>query len=288
MNWLHDSALHRLRALLDVPDLTGTRYQLLHLLGRGGMGAVYAVQDTVLGRTVALKVVETGAGTDDTLPQEARVMARLEHPGLVPVHDAGVLPDGRAYYVMRLIQGERLDRWAAEAKPLFSRLTVFLRICEPVAYAHSQGVAHRDLKPQNIMLGPFGQVLVLDWGLTAVAGPAGTPGWMAPEQAGGAAGPAVDVYALGRLLVYLAGEDARTALRIIAAKAAATDPEVRYGSAEELAEEVRRFLAGERVLAHEETVWERATRLFHRHRVTCALVLAYLLMRIIVFLVMRA
>src|SRR5439155_21174166 len=96
------------------------------------------------------------------------IIAGLEHPGIVPVHDLGVLPDGRVYYAMKLVRGKRLDEAAAIARDLFSLLRMFEKICDAVAFAHAHGVIHRDLKPQNIMVGPFGEVLVLDWGVAKV------------------------------------------------------------------------------------------------------------------------
>src|SRR5690606_19887505 len=95
-------------------------------------------------------------------------LARLEHPGIVPVHDAGKLPDGRAYYTMALVRGVRLDAHLEHGMTRGDALRLFARLCEVVAFAHARGVIHRDLKPQNVMLGPFGEVLVLDWGLAKV------------------------------------------------------------------------------------------------------------------------
>jgi len=140
------------------PDVSGTRYELLSVLGRGGMGVVYLARDTALDREVALKVVDREAG-------EARVLARLEHPGIVPVHDFGELPDGRVYYAMKRVRGERLDRWLTPDRGVGERLAVFLRVCDAVAFAHARGVVHCDLKPENVMVGEFGEVLVLDWGI---------------------------------------------------------------------------------------------------------------------------
>jgi len=149
----------------------------------------------------------------------------------VPVHDAGALPDGRFYYAMKLVRGRRLDEPPAVPADLGERLQLFQRICEAVAFAHAHGVIHRDLKPQNIMLGAFGEVLVLDWGLAKGVGEAappsaqphdngpvkqfgqtcegtvlGTPGFMAPEQAHGEVrqlDERADVYALGAILYFL-------------------------------------------------------------------------------------
>jgi len=231
VRWLPDRTVRHLRRVAEWPDLGETKYRLLDELGRGGMGAVYLAEDTVLGRRVALKVVATGSaggGTAERLWNEARVLARLEHPGIVPVHDAGALPDGRIFYAMKRVDGRRLDEIAREL-PLPERLRAFERLCEPVAFAHAHGIVHRDLKPENVMVGPFGEVLVMDWGVAKAFGGAaasnsggasgagppaqtsagtvvGTPAYMAPEQASGSAGvgPAADVYALGGILHFLA------------------------------------------------------------------------------------
>jgi serine/threonine protein kinase len=140
-----------------------------------------------------------------------------------------VLPDGRFYYAMKLIRGNRLDEQVGPTTGLTERLDLFLRVCDAVAFAHAHGIVHRDLKPQNIMVGPFGEVLVMDWGVakqlgaftqptaTGLVGPSagtqtaagavvGTPGYMAPEQAAGVADlldERADVYALGSILYYL-------------------------------------------------------------------------------------
>jgi serine/threonine protein kinase len=231
VRWLSDSTVRHLRRVAEWPDLGETKYRLLEELGHGGMGTVYLAEDTVLGRRVALKVVATAAarpGAAERMWNEARVLARLEHPGIVPVHDAGSLPDGRIFYAMKRVDGRRLDE-LAPGMPLPERLRAFERICEAVAFAHARGVVHRDLKPENVMVGPFGEVLVMDWGVakaldggarapasdgaplaataaTAVGAVIGTLAYMAPEQAGGEAGrtgrPA-DVYALGAILYFL-------------------------------------------------------------------------------------
>ena len=183
---ISDRVLARLKTAAQLPDLSGTRYRLIEEIGRGGLGVVYLAEDDELGRHVAIKVLED--------PAEARVLAGLEHPGFVPVHEAGLLPDGRSYYAMKLVRGTRLDAFLEKATHLPNRLRVFQKICEPVAFAHARGVVHRDLKPANIMVGEFGEVLVMDWGAPGT----GTPEFMAPEQKAGAAlDGRADVFALG-------------------------------------------------------------------------------------------
>jgi serine/threonine protein kinase len=228
MKFLSDSALERLREGAEAPDLGGTRYRLLERIARGGMGVVYAAEDENLQRRVALKVLEVPGSDGDLanrLIREARVLAALEHPGIVPVHDVGTLADGRVFYTMKFVEGRRLDKYIASVNSIPDRLRLFLRICDAVAFAHARGVLHRDLKPANVMVGPFGEVLVMDWGLAKILRPAdsdashvadpeatifekpnqpatsgditqisavtghgtvmGTPGYMSPEQARG-------------------------------------------------------------------------------------------------------
>lgn len=171
MRFLSDRALERLRAGSDAPDLSGTHYRLLERVARGGMGVVYVAEDLRLGRRVALKVLDLPDASGEfanRLVREARVLARLEHPGIVPVHDVGTLTDGRVFYAMKFVEGRRLDEHIAAVPSLPDRLRVFLRICDAVAFSHARGVLHRDLKPANIMVGPFGEVLVMDWGLAKV------------------------------------------------------------------------------------------------------------------------
>jgi serine/threonine protein kinase len=272
--FLSDDAIARLRDITEQPDLAGTRYELVGELGRGGMGIVYEVRDRQLERCVAMKVVE------ETWRAEAKIIAALEHPGIVPVHDAGDLPDGRFYYTMKLVRGARLDAWASQGHARTERLRLFARICEPVAFAHANGVVHRDLKPENVMVGEFGAVLVMDWGVANIAG---TPGYMPPEKSRDARS---DVYALGAILNVLVADQTR-ALRAIVERAMAAEPSLRYENARELGDEVLRFLDGEPVSVYRENVFERVARWLGRNRVLVALVLAYLVMRVIVFFWMR-
>ncbi|MEP6690825.1 MAG: serine/threonine-protein kinase [Gemmatimonadaceae bacterium] len=167
MTFLDDAALERLRCAADAPDLSGTKYAITRELARGGMGTVYEAWDAELERAVALKVVTVPEAIPEgvaRLHREARTLAHLEHPGIVPVHDIGRLPDGRFYYAMKLVRGARLDELVATA-PRAELLRIFGRVCDAIAFAHAHGVVHRDIKPANIMVAGFGEVLVVDWGL---------------------------------------------------------------------------------------------------------------------------
>ena len=293
-----DEALRHLQVMVDWPAIPSDQYQLEELLGRGGMGSVYLARDNALDRLVAIKVLGShlaSPGTVERLVREAKILARLEHPGIVPVHDVGVTPDGRPYYVMKLVKGASLSDHVGEGLPLDASLRVFERICEAVAFAHSHGVVHRDLKPGNIMVGAFGEVLVMDWGVAKFAEavePAGTvlgtPGYMSPEQArGDVAGTdhRSDVYALGAILGLLLPEKPPAALSAIAQKAAADLPGGRYQSVAELADDIGRFRAGEAVVAYPESILDRTRRIAGKYRVPIALVLAYVFMRMVLLLV---
>jgi eukaryotic-like serine/threonine-protein kinase len=220
---------------------TGGRYAQKRVIGLGGMGEVRLCTDAWVGRDVALKVLRGGRGSRSDsrarFLREARVQGQLEHPSVVPVYDLGVAEDGEVFFTMKRIVGLTLenviaglnenDREIREAFSMRKLLSSMVQVCLAVAFAHRRGVVHRDLKPANIMLGDFGEVYVLDWGVAKIAGSAdlelgdavsgerapvvetqagaviGTPGYMAPEQVRGdatAISPQTDVYALGAIL----------------------------------------------------------------------------------------
>lgn len=226
---LDDELIVSSRAALSEP-LT-SRYLDLGLVASGGMGEVHKVFDRELERTLAMKIIRHSLPTEEEgirrFTEEARITGRLQHPAIIPVHDAGRLDDGRLFYTMRLVEGHTLrevigtthhNAHAAgsleDGVALRPLIEAFRRVCEAVAFAHSQGVIHRDLKPSNVMVGDFGEVLVVDWGLaqrtlrsglnTGSRLPLmGTPAYMAPELARGEephGTPASDVYALGAIL----------------------------------------------------------------------------------------
>ncbi len=169
---LSDAAVSRLRALGRWPEFESGRYSVTEEIGRGGMGTVFLAVDEELGREVAIKIPNALASSDleRRLRSEARILARLEHPGIVPIHDAGRLADGRLFYVMKRVRGRTLNECLQEVRDRTERLRIFERICEPVAFAHAQGFIHRDLKPENVMVGAFGEVMVMDWGIAKAVG----------------------------------------------------------------------------------------------------------------------
>jgi PAS domain S-box-containing protein len=221
----------------------GQRYLIGRELGRGGMGIVYEGWDARLQRSVAVKIMDriqhARSGGLQRFFREARVASRLEHPGIVTIHEFDVAPDGEAFIVMQLLSGHTLKRVLADtvdrAAALPALLAVFHDVCQAMASAHGAGVIHRDLKPSNIMVGPFGVVTVMDWGVakvladgdeliddvdvtvpvahdaaetthsqSTVAGTVfGTPSYLAPEQARGEVGHVdrrADVFGLGSIL----------------------------------------------------------------------------------------
>ncbi|MEQ1692604.1 MAG: serine/threonine-protein kinase [Gemmatimonas sp.] len=320
---LSDAALRHLQSTIDLPD-AGPRFSVQSLIGQGGMGRVYAVHDRLLDRDVALKVLSLEAETADLaqrLAREARVLARLEHPGIAAIHDAGTLADGRPYYLMRLVRGASLvDPTLLGARG--ERLRLFLRVCDAVAFAHARGVVHRDLKPGNVMVGEYGDVVVLDWGIAKVFGPpsgevsampspvvasgrkaaepefdtadgvtVGTPGFMAPEQtAGNPVDARADVYGLGALLRHMlnGSADARATipppLSAIVNRAMSVEPAARYQRVDDLASDVRRWLDDESVSAYRETIVERSRRVYQRNRVLVLLLAAYVVVRVTILL----
>lgn len=215
----------------DAPAVpSGDRYRLGAELGRGGMGRVVEAFDTQLGRTVAFKEVlpNAASGLARRFRREVEITARLEHPSIVPLYDAGTTADGRPFYVMRRVTGRPMDELIARTRTLADRMALvpnLLAAADAIGHAHKRGVIHRDLKPGNILVGDLGETVVIDWGLAKAIGekdhisnaPAsgdslqtqigsvfGTPGFMAPEQARGEElDTAGDVFALGACLYHL-------------------------------------------------------------------------------------
>lgn len=303
------------RAPADDPsaltDVDPAFYEIAGEHARGGMGRILLARDRRLGRTVAIKELRTdaGPGAPRRFVREALVTARLQHPSIVPVYEAGRWHGGRPFYAMKMVEGRTLDELLSAADGLAGRLALLphlTAVAEAVAYAHGQRVIHRDLKPANVLVGPFGETVVVDWGLAreldtvtdeTVAGTiVGTPCYMAPEQARGLpVDERADVYALGAMLYFLltgapphSGASAREALATAVAggiepvtrqepdappdlvavveKAMAPSPGNRYPSALELAADLSRFHTGQLVSAHTYSTRELVRRFVHRHR----------------------
>jgi tetratricopeptide (TPR) repeat protein len=232
--------------LPPLPIVSASHYRAEREIARGGMGRIVAAEDQRLGRAVALKeLLEPSADQLGRFQREALITARLQHPGIVPVYEAGRWPSGEPFFAMKLVSGRPLDRVIGEARTLEARLALLPRIAaatDAIAYAHSQRVIHRDLKPANVLIGEFGETVVIDWGLAknlddvdapptepghrvvrpaapapqsggsqhgastlTVAGAVmGTPAYMAPEQARGEpVDQRADVFALGAMLYHL-------------------------------------------------------------------------------------
>ncbi len=303
------------------------RFRILRSHAQGGLGQVSLAQDEELGREVALKEIRPEFARNpvsrDRFLNEARITSQLEHPNIVPVYALGRDAQARPFYVMRFVRGQSLhhairDYHKSPTPDAFrALLRRFIDVCQAVAYAHSRGIIHRDLKPANVMLGEYGQTLVVDWGvakdlsskssqdvlagsapvtaevaspLTQAQSALGTRAYMAPEQAGDSSKATIasDIYSLGTILreIVTGKPDAVTAasatrsarpLLAVSQKATASAPEARYASASDLADEVERYLADQSLRAYRDPVAVRALRWAKGHRSAVAASLVFLL-----------
>ena len=212
------------------PGRTSERYQVIGEHGRGGLGVVSRAHDRDLGRDVAIKeLLARGHSSEARFLREARITARLEHPGIVPVHEAGRWPDGTPFYAMKLVAGRPLRELITERHTVAERINLLhhvIAVADAIAYAHARNIIHRDLKPANVIVGDFGETIVIDWGLakdlaereevttsedplrsvadgnlTTTGIAMGTPAYMAPEQERGEhVDQRADVFAIGAML----------------------------------------------------------------------------------------
>lgn len=284
------------------------RYVARELLGRGGMGEVLLARDTFLGRDVALKRALDVAGLQRLLA-EANLAALLEHPGIVPIYDAVTLPDGSAFYVMRLVRGRTLAQALADQRVqgLSGRIRLVPQLLDAVravAFAHRIGILHRDLKPDNVLVGEFGDTQVADWGLAVRVDQApiataiqGCPAYLSPQRAKGlAATTQDDCFALGAILYEILSGQAPFAaasaeaqleraqigaiapldptappeLAAIALRATAFEPRDRYADLAAFAADLEAWQAGRRVNAHRYTQFELAQRFVSAFRLPLA------------------
>ncbi|MBA3503773.1 MAG: protein kinase, partial [Deltaproteobacteria bacterium] len=310
----------------SLPQVDPASYALGLEVARGGMGRVIAARDLRIGRPIAIKeLLGRTPQLAARFEREARVTARLQHPGIVPIYEIGKWPDGTPFYSMRMVDGRMLGEAIDSAKTLPARLALLpavIAATEAVAFAHAKRVIHRDLTPSNILVGAYGETVVIDWGLakdladgtheddtddspaaetsnerlTGVGAVIGTATYMPPEQAHAIpVDERADVYALGAILYHvLAGAPpyrAKTSKELLRAvktapprpiervqpgtprdlvsiitKAMARDPDARYPSARELAEELKRFQTGRLVEAHVYSRFELVKRFLARHR----------------------
>ena len=330
----------------ELITVSSAHYQLGDEIARGGMGRIRSARDRRLSRPVAIKeLLRESAGARARFEREARISARLQHPSIVSILEAGVWPNGDPFYAMKLVAGESLDKAIARAVTIEDRLALLphvIAVVDALAYAHSNRVIHRDLKPGNVLVGEFGETVVIDWGLakdlsyavvdpsadpdcsavareTAAGAVMGTPAYMPAEQASGATvDERADVYALGAMLYHLltgqppyadethgeilaaviAGPPSPLARRLtgappdliaIVTKAMARRAADRYPTARELADDLKKFQAGQMVGAHPYSPWQIVGRWLRRHLAPVAVagVAAVLLMVLAVIGVRR-
>jgi WD40 repeat protein/serine/threonine protein kinase len=207
------------KSLSEVPD-----YELLDIIGEGGMGVVYAAHQSSIARTVAVKMLKPSAKIReeqrDKFISEAVVTGELDHPNIVPIYDLGSNDEGALFYSMKRVRGTPWDK-VIQQKSIDDNVSILMRVADAVAFAHAGGVIHRDLKPENVMLGDYGEVLVMDWGLARITPEfahvdsvyqadslGGTPAYMSPEMAKGpveAINKTSDIYLLGAILYEIIG-----------------------------------------------------------------------------------
>ena len=255
----------------DDPTTLSGSYAIGELIGKGGVGEIYVAHDRKMGRDVAMKRLRTSVPDADEVARflrEARIQARLEHPAIAPVYELAKDASGRPYFTMKRLIGKPLHELVGVATRQ-RMLRAFADVCRAIDYAHTRGIVHRDLKPSNIMLGEFGEVYVIDWGVArelddqdalervAETGELlGTPQYMAPEQRHT---PLVDrpadIYSLGKILGEVLGDDKPLELDALCAQMLGVVPDKRP-TARACAERIEQYLDGDRDLARRRSLAE--------------------------------
>ncbi len=281
---------------MDKPDV---RYRIKKVIGEGATGKVFLVNDFNFDREVAMKIPKQKDVQEkdiDDFIREAHVSASLEHPNIVPVYDLNVDKGGSMYLSMRKIIGHSLKSYTESARtgtgtfklmPIADLITIFLKVCDALSYAHSKGQFHQDIKPENIMLGDFGEVFLIDWGSSSNSKDevALTPAYMSPEQAEGHADARTDIYCLAATMFHVltlrlptqaetvkelwrkkrqgvitaaTNEEKKRIPRPLLAiimKALQAEPEKRYQTVEAFAKDLKNYQAGLAITAYKETLW---------------------------------
>ena len=295
------------------------RYRVLGHLGSGAAGQVFEVDDANFDRHIAVKFLHPDAAQRQDrmfdFINEARLTAHLEHPNILPIHDINISDSGMLYFSMQKAKGKSLKELLDDAelngylgkeiRDINDRVTILIKVCEAIAYAHSRNIVHQDIKPSNIMIGEYGEVVLVDWGTAARIEEldsgrgelVGTPIYMSPEQSKREpTNIPSDIYCLGSTLFHILllrfptwSDDVDTfwelkrkgsinpitraerakipgPLLSIVLKAMAVDPQSRYASVEELQDDLQRFQLGQRVLAHRDSLADKGRRLYRRNR----------------------
>lgn len=312
--------VHSLKSDKDAKNLAGvlppaSRYSVKKLLGTGGYGQVFAVMDNDLQREIAVKITDTEKGGNSQaileFTREAQVLADLEHPNIIPIYDIDIDEDGKIYLSMRKITGHSLKDLLQDVKRKNEIpeeidspdkvVRIILKVCDALKYAHNKGRLHQDIKPDNIMIGEFGEVFLIDWGSSSSSEEDEclnvTPGYMSPEQAAGAeTDQRTDVYCLGTTLFHMLYHRLPTnaetlplmiekkragtieplteqdkakvpaPLEAIIMKALKTNQEERYQSIAEIAEDLSNFQAGQAVSVYNDSFFAFVRRWYNRHQ----------------------
>ena len=315
------------------------RYKFIRSIGFGGMKSVLLVHDSDTSRDVAMALMPDFRNRPrrdlNRFAREAKVTAMLEHPNIVPVYDIGVDGSGAPYFIMKYLHGQTLAKILGKKQrhenddeyPLERLLQVLIRICNAIAFAHSKGICHLDLKPGNVICGDFGEVQVIDWGLAA-AGESdfesgllqGTPGYMSPEfirsKGKERPGPAADIYAIGAILYAILANEAPFnglpqqeilrrqvegkiqppsakhanidySLEAVCMKALSVNPEDRYKTVLEMRRDIFYCLDGFPSKAEKPSYWRRFLLYVRRKWISIALILMIVLICVMAFLLME-